>query len=229
MPRIKRTPGDRIAELRRSKGFSQAALGWLAGVGNTTISNYETNYCLPNIDVTEKIAAALETPTEYIVSGRGEKSIYECRNPRNFVKIPVYTGSNYMDIMQIGNDAKCDTLTLPCLPETETGSFAAICAPDNYMDSELIQKGDLVIVRRINVSVCDIAEVKQKRIDEEIKNGKIYAFIHNNELFIRRIHNIAGAFTTITHSRCFQNRPKVFQYDEIMIIGECVLALVDLD
>lgn len=32
MPRSKRTPGDRIAELRRSKGFSQAALGWLAGL-----------------------------------------------------------------------------------------------------------------------------------------------------------------------------------------------------
>ncbi len=229
MPRSKRTPGDRIAELRRSKGFSQAALGWLAGVGNTTISNYETNYCLPNIDVTEKIAAALEVPTEYIVSGRGEKSIYDCEISGNFVNIPVYTGNNYMDIMQIGNDAKCDTLTLPCLPQASKGRFIAVCAPDNYMDGEQIQKGDLVIVRRMSVSVCDIADVKKKRIDEEIKNGKIYAFIHNKELFIRRIHNLAGAFTTITHSTCFQNRPKVLQYDDVVIIGECILALVDLD
>ena len=72
-------------------------------------------------------------------------------------------------------------------------------------------------------------EAKQAEIDEEIKNGKIYAFIHNKELFIRRIHNLAGAFTTITHSTCFQNRPKVLQYDDVVIIGECVLALVDLD
>lgn len=134
-----------------------------------------------------------------------------------------------MDIMQIGNDAKCDTLTLPCLPQASKGRFIAVCAPDNYMDGEQIQKGDLVIVRRMSVSVCDIADVKKKRIDEEIKNGKIYAFIHNKELFIRRIHNLAGAFTTITHSTCFQNRPKVLQYDDVVIIGECVLALVDLD
>lgn len=229
MPRIKRTPGTELRNCAAAKGFRRRRSVGLQGLETLLFQITKPTIACRISTLTEKIAAALETPTEYIVSGRGEKSIYECRKPRNFVKIPVYTGSNYMDIMQIGNDAKCDTLTLPCLPETETGSFAAICAPDNYMDSELIQKGDLVIVRRINVSVCDIAEVKQKRIDEEIKNGKIYAFIHNNELFIRRIHNIAGAFTTITHSRCFQNRPKVFQYDEIMIIGECVLALVDLD
>ncbi|UKI37376.1 MAG: hypothetical protein L6V93_04255 [Clostridiales bacterium] len=89
-----------------------------------------------------KIAAALEVPTEYIVSGRGEKSIYDCEISGNFVNIPVYTGNNYMDIMQIGNDAKCDTLTLPCLPQASKGRFIAVCAPDNYMDGEQIQKGD---------------------------------------------------------------------------------------
>ena len=229
MPRSKRTPGDRIAELRRSKGFSQAALGWLAGVGNTTISNYETNYCLPGDDVTEKIAAALGTTVEYIVSGRGEKSIHECKTTDGFVNIPVYTDDNNTDILQIENDQKCETLILPRLPEVQTGLFLAICAPDNYMDGEKIQKGDLVVVRRMSISVCDIADVKKRRIEEEIKNGKIYAFIYKNQLYIRRIHNLAGAFTVISHSKCFQNRPKVLQYDDVIIIGECVLALVDLE
>lgn len=52
--------GNRIKELRKSKGFSQKEMAELIGVNRSTYSNYENNNREPNVDTLTKIASVLD-------------------------------------------------------------------------------------------------------------------------------------------------------------------------
>ncbi|MBN4062803.1 helix-turn-helix transcriptional regulator [bacterium AH-315-E09] len=63
--------GKKIKELRLKKCLSQTDLGRLAGIPQTTISDWENSKSLPNIKDAEKIAAALGiTLIELVQKGR---------------------------------------------------------------------------------------------------------------------------------------------------------------
>jgi putative transcriptional regulator len=61
--------GERIAELRRRVGMTQAALGEMVGVSQATISETE-NGRNPNVDawIVARLAAALDTTMDYLLN-----------------------------------------------------------------------------------------------------------------------------------------------------------------
>ncbi len=60
---------QRLKELRKKKGVSQAELGELTAIHFTQISRYERGDTLPNAEVLTKLAKALDTTVDYLVSG----------------------------------------------------------------------------------------------------------------------------------------------------------------
>ena len=63
--------GERISRLRSSAGLSTAELARRVGVKGVQMSNYELGRYKPRIAVLGRIAVALGTTTDYLVSGHG--------------------------------------------------------------------------------------------------------------------------------------------------------------
>jgi len=62
--------GEHISRLRRSAGLSQEELGRRAGVKAVQISKYERGIYAPRAAVLGRLAAALETTTDYLLAGQ---------------------------------------------------------------------------------------------------------------------------------------------------------------
>jgi transcriptional regulator with XRE-family HTH domain len=62
--------GDRIARLRRAKGWNQSDLGERVGTTGGQISKYERGSYTPRSDLLARLADALEVSADYLLSGR---------------------------------------------------------------------------------------------------------------------------------------------------------------
>ena len=60
---------DRIKQLRKENNLSQNELGKLSGVHVTNISRYERGENMPTADVLARLATALKTTGDYLLSG----------------------------------------------------------------------------------------------------------------------------------------------------------------
>jgi transcriptional regulator with XRE-family HTH domain len=61
--------GNRIAQLRKQKNMSQTDLAKQAGVSYAQIGRYETKGAQPPAEVLRMIAEALDTTSDYLISG----------------------------------------------------------------------------------------------------------------------------------------------------------------
>jgi len=59
--------GERIRELRKERGWSQAELGKLIGTDSQYVSRYENGRITPSADALVRIASALEVSTDYLL------------------------------------------------------------------------------------------------------------------------------------------------------------------
>ena len=60
--------GKRIAELRKSRGMTQASLAEKAEITNNFLSHIERSYSIPSLETLMKLCAALEiTPNELLL------------------------------------------------------------------------------------------------------------------------------------------------------------------
>ena len=59
--------GEHIMLLRKSKSLSQSALGKIIDTSGDILGRYERNLISPSIDVTVKLADALEVSLDYLV------------------------------------------------------------------------------------------------------------------------------------------------------------------
>lgn len=66
--------GERIASLRKKRGFTQKDLGDFLGVTDKAISRWESGYGNPDITILPKLARLLGTTTDYLLSGEGPSS-----------------------------------------------------------------------------------------------------------------------------------------------------------
>ncbi len=64
--------GDRIARLRRVKGWNQKELADRIGAKPTQISKYERGIYLPRPDVLPKLGEALGVSLDYLMTGRSD-------------------------------------------------------------------------------------------------------------------------------------------------------------
>jgi transcriptional regulator with XRE-family HTH domain len=62
--------GDRIGRLRRKRGWSQAELAERAGAQAHQISKYERGDYRPGLEMLSRIAEALETTTDFLITGQ---------------------------------------------------------------------------------------------------------------------------------------------------------------
>lgn len=59
--------GTKIKEIRKQKGLTQKQLGDLCGMADSAIRRYENGNANPKIETLQKIADALEIPTDYLL------------------------------------------------------------------------------------------------------------------------------------------------------------------
>ncbi len=62
--------GDRIARLRRAKGWSQRELGSRIGASGAQISKYERDSYVPRADVLGQLSAVLDVSSDFLLTGR---------------------------------------------------------------------------------------------------------------------------------------------------------------
>jgi len=61
------TFGDKIIEIRKSRGMTQQELGKAIGVDKRVISKYEKNQTVPSVSVANEIAKALDISLDYLI------------------------------------------------------------------------------------------------------------------------------------------------------------------
>ncbi|NJO03051.1 MAG: helix-turn-helix transcriptional regulator [Bacteroidia bacterium] len=59
--------GERIAQLRKQKGWSQSELADKIGASREAIGKYERNEALPSVETAKKIAQVFEVTIDYLV------------------------------------------------------------------------------------------------------------------------------------------------------------------
>ena len=62
--------GERIAQLRRNKGLSQAALAQALGLSTSTIAMYEQGRREPSVSIIIALADALGVTIDYLLTGQ---------------------------------------------------------------------------------------------------------------------------------------------------------------
>lgn len=70
----------RLKEARKEKGISQRGLGLALGLSDKTISSYESNRSLPNLEILRKLSEVLNKPVEYFISSRSDVLIQNLLN-----------------------------------------------------------------------------------------------------------------------------------------------------
>ena len=65
--------GDRIARLLNESGYTQKELAGMCGVTEAAMSRYLKNEREPKIEVVANMATALNTTTDYLISGKESK------------------------------------------------------------------------------------------------------------------------------------------------------------
>lgn len=83
---IKPGLGDRLRALRKTKDLSQTELGNLAGVHYSHIGRYEKNQAKPSAGTLGKLAAALDTTTDYLLDGATDKLAGDRLSDRELLK-----------------------------------------------------------------------------------------------------------------------------------------------
>jgi transcriptional regulator with XRE-family HTH domain len=67
------TLGKRIQELRKQKGLSQTELALKIGISYPQMSRYEVKDVQPPADVLKRLADALNTNVDYLISGNADE------------------------------------------------------------------------------------------------------------------------------------------------------------
>ena len=217
------TIGEKIKELRTLKGLSQADLSKKIGIGKTTISNYETGYSKPLLDIIIKISRALDASLEYFYTP--EEIEYFKDNHMYFTrvtKIPVFEIKTDYETINSNNTAHVTTyVEIPSINNLRVGNYVIIRCPDNAIDKLNIKKGDFVVINRFN---------KENSFDIDLMdNGKIYAFEYQNKTYIRRLFfGNSNTFTIVTDSISMPQKPITVSFNEIKIIGQCINAIIEI-
>jgi transcriptional regulator with XRE-family HTH domain len=71
--------GNRLARLRRAKGWSQSELAARIGVRSNQISKFERGTYQPRLETLSKLAEVFETTTDFLLSGREPNEVYDAR------------------------------------------------------------------------------------------------------------------------------------------------------
>lgn len=213
----KKSIGDRIAEVRRRKGWSQSQLsekcGW--GSGQSRVSNYEQNRSTPSLEDIGKLARVLGVNSAFLAFG----DISE-RDP----------GYEDGSIPTFGDD---DIYTIPPLPGSAT--YGNLKLEKSLLDKVGIKNdaGRWFILRDNSMEPVIPTEsaVAVDTQDRSIISGMRYAVLHGGILTVRMVYQLPkGAFRLKSYNR--EEWPDEIvdaaDADDLEIIGRvawyCVMA-----
>jgi transcriptional regulator with XRE-family HTH domain len=74
LPPSEETPGERLARIRRERGFTQREMAEKTGLIQTLVSDYERGKLRLNADMIVRFAAALEVSTDELLQPGGTKA-----------------------------------------------------------------------------------------------------------------------------------------------------------
>lgn len=193
------TIGEKIRELRKLLGITQAELANRLGVEQATVSLYESNKRAITIEMLMKIAKALGVDVKYFFSDE-EPELITLRKPQKY--IPVYDTN-----VIAGNNSFPDNLEpIKFIPIETIDADCAFIAHGHSMEPE-IHDGDIVLVKQVPVS--------------DIRNGEIIVSIYMNNFFVKRIYKTDNQIILIGDNE--EYAPILIEYPEwFTIVGKVV-------
>ncbi len=67
--------GEKLKQLRKSRGLTQKELGAKVGLSKAVVSKYENDLGYPSLDVIVKIAAFFNVTTDYLLGAKQGKTL----------------------------------------------------------------------------------------------------------------------------------------------------------
>lgn len=191
------TFGNKILELRTSRGLSQTELAEMLGVTNKAVSKWETGKSKPTTNVIGKLAAFFDIDVNELLSVRGEQKRME------IIKIVITGGpcagkSTAMSWVQ--NAFAQMGYTVLFVPETATELITGGVAPWTCGTNAEYQKCQLKLqiekekifeqaARTMNAEkiliVCDRGTLDNKAYMDKVEFAEALAFIGSNEVELR--------------------------------------------
>ncbi|MFW6030215.1 MAG: helix-turn-helix domain-containing protein [Halanaerobiales bacterium] len=98
--------GDKVKELRKQRNLTQAQLAEKLGLGESTISFYESNKRRPNYEILDKIASFFQVPVEYLLYYDGNIVDYKQDIINEYLKLQ----NEYFDNKNIKNEEVKDSI-----------------------------------------------------------------------------------------------------------------------
>lgn len=191
-----------IRNARESRNMKQETLAQMLNVGKTTISNYETGYSSPSMNMIEKIANVLDyTPEqmfELSFSESGKVSLPRSFQGVNDVLIPYVKPVNVSQSTMEKHSYMDSYVTLPKFMLSEEGNYICLCVMDNAMSADGICRNDYVFIRKShNISNSSIVLALNLKTDAYV---------------IRRYHRDERAISLIPSSD--SRDYSIISYDE---------------
>lgn len=160
---MKTEVGQRIAQIRRDRGYNQEQLAEMAMVSRITLARYETGVIEPGAFALSRIADALGTTTDELL----------CRSE----KLPPFIAVLRESVPVVGEIACGTPITAQeniegyaDLPDGVIADFALKCKGDSMTPT--FQDGDLVLIRQ----------------QPEVNDGQIAAVSLDNEATLKRLY-----------------------------------------
>lgn len=204
------TLGNRLKELRKERGYSQAALGEKLGVGKSMVSMYENGSRNPSFEMLETIADFFNVDMDYLY-GRTE-----CKNKYQ----EAYASSNIQPIPETYQVPRLGTIAcgLPILAEQNIETFDSV--PTSIRcDFTLICKGDSMTGAGIEDG--DIVYIREQ---PEVETGEIAAvMVGEEEATLKRFKRVGNMVLLIPENNSYE--PLVFadgDMNGVRILGKAV-------
>ncbi|MBQ4630880.1 MAG: helix-turn-helix domain-containing protein [Clostridia bacterium] len=166
--------GKLIKKARDSRNLSQKELARKLSVGKSTISNYETGYSTPSLEMFTKIANALEYSVIdmlYFDDSQSKENNLEfprAVQPSADCYIPYYTPKSIKSGNFEHQKYMDSYLTLPGFMVSDSNEkYMCIKMPDSSMDSDGIAKNDYIIVKRSSFVPNKAVVLAQRILDGE--------------------------------------------------------------
>lgn len=206
--------GDRLKQLRISRGLSQQSIADAIDVNKQTISQYERGVRRPNPDLAEALADFFNVDLDYLY-GRSDVVTRICKYDSCFLPISVNR------IPLLGSVA-CGK---PVYADEEFQYYVAVGA-EIRADFALHAKGDSMIGARINDG--DIVFVRQTNA---VDNGEIAVVIIGDEATLKRVYYYPEKSILILKAENPKYDDMVYsdsELEQIRILGKAVAVQADV-
>lgn len=168
----KLTTGSKIKHYRKKLNLTQSELADKIGVGPTAISNYESDYSLPRMDVLSKMSKLFSVDIDLLVSDDTDREymhIKMAQNGYNQNSIPFYSNKNFEGIKSRSRIKANSFIELPSDKKYDTSGLICTQVCDNSVFNSGIPAGSYIIINpdRIPHSgniVCYIDETSKELI-----------------------------------------------------------------